>query len=41
MITYVILEKEIVLLAVIYLKSEHGSADAGVLIRRLKDQGMI
>ena len=40
-ITYVILNKETVLLTEIYLKSEHGSADVSILIRRLKDQGLI
>ena len=40
-ITYVILNKENVLLTEIYLKSEHDSADINALIQRLKDQGLI
>jgi len=39
-ITYVILNKETVLLAEIYLKSEHDSADIGILVQRLTDRGM-
>jgi mRNA-degrading endonuclease RelE of RelBE toxin-antitoxin system len=40
-ITYIILNKETVLLTEIYLKSEHDSADVSILIQRLKDQGLI
>ncbi len=40
-ITYLVWENETVLLAEIYLKSEHASADIGILIQRLKDQGVI
>jgi len=40
-ITYVILNRETVLLTEIYLKSEHDTADTGILIQRLKDQGLI
>ena len=40
-ITYVILNKETILLAEIYLKSEHDTADVNVLIQRFKDQGLI
>ena len=40
-ITYVILNRETVLLTEIYLKSEHSSADISILIERLKDQGLI
>ena len=40
-ITYVILDQETILLTEIYLKSEHSSADVNLLIRRLKDQGLI
>ena len=40
-ITYVILNRETVLLAEIYLKSEHNSVDIGILIQRLTDQGMM
>lgn len=40
-ITYVILNQETVMLTEIYLKSEHSSADVGILIQRLKDQGLI
>jgi len=40
-ITYVILNQETVLLAEIYLKSEHNTADISILVQRLKDQGLI
>jgi mRNA-degrading endonuclease RelE of RelBE toxin-antitoxin system len=40
-ITYVILNQETVLLVEIYLKNEHDTADVGILIQRLKDQGLI
>jgi mRNA-degrading endonuclease RelE of RelBE toxin-antitoxin system len=40
-ITYVILNRETVLLTEIYLKSEYSSADINVLIQRLKNQGLI
>lgn len=40
-ITYVILDRETVLLTEIYLKSEHDTADISILIQRLKDQGLI
>jgi mRNA-degrading endonuclease RelE of RelBE toxin-antitoxin system len=40
-ITYVIVDNSEVLLAEIYLKSEHDSVDTGLLVRRLKDQGLI
>jgi len=40
-ITYAILNKETVVLAEIYLKSEHASADVSIIIQRLKDQGLI
>jgi len=40
-ITYVILNEETVLLVEIYLKNEHDTADVGILIQRLKDQGLI
>jgi len=40
-ITYVILDHETVLLTEIYLKSEYDTADTGILIQRLKDQGLI
>ena len=40
-IIYVILDQTTVLLAEIYLKSEHDTADISVLIQRLKDQGLI
>src|ERR1700684_3294994 len=36
-ITYVILNRETVLLTEIYLKSEHDTADVRILIQRLKD----
>ena len=40
-ITYLILDKKTVLLAEIFLKSEHSTADIDVLIQRLKNQGLI
>ena len=40
-ITYVILNQETVMLAEIYLKSEHSTADISILVQRLKDQGLI
>jgi mRNA-degrading endonuclease RelE of RelBE toxin-antitoxin system len=40
-ITYVIVDRETVLLAEIFLKSEHSTADIDVLIQRLKNQGLI
>ncbi len=40
-ITYVILDKKTVLLAEIFLKSEHSTADVNVIIQRLKNQGLI
>ena len=40
-ITYLILNQETVLLVEIYLKSEHDTADIGILIQRLKGQGLI
>jgi hypothetical protein len=40
-ITYLIIDKETVLLAEIYLKSEHDTADTNIIIERLKDQGLI
>ena len=40
-ITYVILDRETVLLTEIYLKSEHSSVDISILIQRLTDQGMM
>jgi mRNA-degrading endonuclease RelE of RelBE toxin-antitoxin system len=40
-ITYIILEKNTVLMTEIYLKSEYASADVTILIRRLKNQGLI
>ncbi len=40
-ITYVILDKNTVMLAEIYLKSEHDSSDVSILVKRLKDQGLI
>ena len=41
LITYVILDKQTVLLTEIYLKSEHASAHVGILIQRLKNQRLI
>jgi hypothetical protein len=40
-ITYVIMDDETVLLTEIYLKSGHSTAEVEVLIRRLKEQGLI
>lgn len=40
-ITYVIIDRETVLLTEIYLKSEHDSIRLEILIQRLKDQGLI
>lgn len=40
-ITYVVLIKEIVYLSEIYLKNEHDTVDADVVIQRLKDSGLI
>ena len=40
-ITYVVLIKEIVYLSEIYLKNEHDSVDADLVIKRLKDGGLI
>ena len=40
-ITYLIINQETVLLAEIYLKTEHDTADISVLIQRLKSQGLI
>jgi len=40
-ITYVIIDDDEVLLAEIYLKNEHDSVDTYLLVRRLKDQGLI
>ena len=40
-ITYVIIDDKEVLLAEIYLKSEHDSVDTDLIVRRLKDQDLI
>ena|ERR1041385_6948119 len=40
-ITYVIVLIETVILAEIYLKSEHDTIDAGLIVQRLKDEGLI
>ncbi len=40
-ITYVILDKDTVVLTEIYLKSEHESTDISIIIERLKAQGLI
>jgi mRNA-degrading endonuclease RelE of RelBE toxin-antitoxin system len=40
-ITYAVLIKEIVYLSEIYLKNEHDTVDADVVIQRLKDSGLI
>ena len=40
-ITYVIIDEETVLLAEIYLKSEHDTADTSIIMQRLKNQGAI
>ena len=40
-ITYVIVVIETVFLAEIYLKSEHDTIDAGLIVQRLKDEGLI
>jgi hypothetical protein len=40
-ITYVVLIDEIVYLSEIYLKSEHDTVDAYMVIRRLKRDGII
>lgn len=40
-ITYVVLINEIVYLAEIYLKSEHATTDLNVLIKRLKEHGLL
>lgn len=40
-ITYVIVVIETVILAEIYLKSEHDTIDAGLIVQRLKDEGLI
>lgn len=40
-ITYVVLDKETVLLAEIYLKSEYATADIALLTQRLKEQNLI
>ena len=40
-ITYAILDKETILLAEIYLKSDHDTVDTHLLSRCLKDQGLM
>jgi mRNA-degrading endonuclease RelE of RelBE toxin-antitoxin system len=40
-ITYVIVVKKTVILAEIYLKSEHDSIEPGLLVQRIKDEGLI
>jgi len=40
-ITYVVLIKEIVYLSEIYLKNEQDTVDADIVIKRLKDSGLI
>jgi len=40
-ITYVVIISETVYLSEIYLKSEHDTADADMVIQRLKDSGLI
>ena len=40
-ITYVVINRETILLTKIYLKSEHATVDVSTLVRRLKDQGLI
>jgi mRNA-degrading endonuclease RelE of RelBE toxin-antitoxin system len=40
-ITYVIFTNEVVYLAEIYLKSEQDTTDANLVIKRLKDSGLI
>jgi len=40
-ITYVIVVIETVFLAEIYLKSEHDTIDANLVVQRLKDDGLI
>jgi len=40
-ITYVVIVKETVILAEIYLKSEHDTVEPDFLVQRLKDEGLI
>jgi mRNA-degrading endonuclease RelE of RelBE toxin-antitoxin system len=40
-ITYAILDNETVILAEIYLKSEYDTSDINVLLKSLKDDGLI
>jgi mRNA-degrading endonuclease RelE of RelBE toxin-antitoxin system len=40
-ITYVVVLSEIVYLSEIYLKSEHDTVDADLIVQRLKDNGLI
>jgi mRNA-degrading endonuclease RelE of RelBE toxin-antitoxin system len=40
-ITYVIFNKETVLLTEIYLKNEHSTVDISLLIRQLEEQGLL
>ena len=40
-ITYVLLDHEVVLLSEIYLKSENDTVDINVVLDRLKDDGLI
>lgn len=40
-ITYVVLNQQTVILAEIYLKSEHSSADISIIVQRLNNQGLV
>jgi len=40
-ITYIVVVSEIVYLSEIYLKSEHDTVDADLIVQRLKDNGLI
>ena len=40
-ITYVVVVIETVFLAEIYLKNEHDTVEAGLIVERLKDEGLI
>jgi hypothetical protein len=40
-ITYVVVVSETVFLSEIYLKSEHDTVDASLIVQRLKDEGLI
>jgi hypothetical protein len=40
-ITYIVVLSEIVYLSEIYLKNEHDTVDADLIVQRLKDNGLI